>query len=892
MDISSRTKSTGRTDAVLPPGALPTVNEASHVVQFYEDEAHLAVVVAEFLAAGLTAAQPVVVIATQPHRAAFMSCLRARGFDVDQLQADGGIICVDAREMLASFMTGTLPDEDRFKTAVGRLLQSSLRGRRSTAVRAYGEMVDLLWKDGNPSGAIRLEEFWNDLAARHSFSLLCAYAMGNFYMEAHAEAFDEICRHHGEVRRSEPEVNEAADAEPRSFEVQRLQEQARALENEIRHRQELENALREALAERRRAEEDLRDFVENAAEGLQWVGPDGTILWANQAELELLGYSREEYVGRHIADFHADRDVIQALLERLARNETIRNYEVRLRRKDGTIRHASIHANGLWEAGKFVHARCFTRDITDRNIAEEVSDRLAAVIRSSDDAIISKDLNGTVMSWNPAAERMFGYAAREVIGRSIRIIIPADRQAEEDEVLRRLCRGEAIDHFETVRRRKDGSEIHISLTVSPVKDGSGRIIGASKIARDITDRIQADADRERLLAHERAARREAEEANRVKDEFLAMLSHELRTPLNAILGWTQIARTQGRGKRPAKVTTRRAFEVIERNAASQLRLINDLLDVSRIVSGKLQLNWESVDLVALVAAAVDSTRPTAVAKMIDLRVEIDDTGLYVRGDGARLQQVVMNLLSNAIKFTPQGGRIDLRVEGTPSEARITVRDTGQGIPPEFLPYVFDRFRQADGSMSRKYGGLGLGLAIVRYLVDSHGGSVSAESAGVGLGATFTVTLPISMAPDARIDRRELNPTPPSLAGVRALVVDDDLDASEMVRYILEQSCAEVTTLTSTDSVIDLFLTNPFDLLLADLGMPGQDGYALIQSIRQHRSPEVRNVTAIAVTAYAGEEHRTRALAAGYNAYVMKPVDAARLVRIIERLLTHKGGTAH
>src|SRR5262249_13176722 len=203
-------------------------------------------------------------------------------------------------------------------------------------------------------------------------------------------------------------------------------------------------------------------------------------------------------VGRHLAHFHADPEVVQALLDRLARNETIHNYEVRLRRKDGAIRHASIHANGLWEGEKFVHARCFTRDLTDRKIAEEVSHRLAAVIRSSDDAIISKDLHGTVMSWNPAAERMFGYEAAEASGRSIRIIIPADRQAEEDEVLRRLCRGESIDHFETVRRRKDGTEIQISLTVSPVKDGSGRIIGASKIARDITERIRAEADRERL----------------------------------------------------------------------------------------------------------------------------------------------------------------------------------------------------------------------------------------------------------------------------------------------------------------------------------------------------------------------------------------------------------
>jgi CheY-like chemotaxis protein/two-component sensor histidine kinase len=311
--------------------------------------------------------------------------------------------------------------------------------------------------------------------------------------------------------------------------------------------------------------------------------------------------------------------------------------------------------------------------------------------------------------------------------------------------------------------------------------------------------------------------------------------------------------------------------------------------VSRIVSGKLHLNWESVDLIALTAAALDSVRPAAAAKSINLELDIDDAAPCVRGDQARLQQVVMNLLSNAIKFTPQGGLIDVRVECSESEARITVRDTGQGIPAAFLPFVFDRFRQADATMARKYGGLGLGLAIVRYLVDAHGGTVSAESAGAGLGATFTVTLPISMPAVNRSDRRTLADAPAQMAGVQVLVVDDDLDAREMLRCIVEQNGAEVTTLTSTDSVVELLLTRPIDVLLGDLGMPGRDGYELIESIRRHVVPHIRKVTAIAVTAYASDEHRTRALAAGYDAYVTKPVDAARLVQIIGRLLAHEGG---
>jgi PAS domain S-box-containing protein len=888
MNSSSNPERSDSHGGALPPGVLASFSQVSHVVQFYEDDEFLTAAVADFLADGLTVGQPAVVLATQPHCVAFLRHLTAKGFDVDGLQADGRLTCLDARETLARFMVGTMPDVNLFQTTLGRLIEDSSRGRPYTSIRAYGEMVDVLWKDGNASGAIRVEELWNDLAGQHSFSLLCAYAMGNFYMEAHTAAFEEICRQHHHVILPKP--NDGTAVEGGTLDVLRLHQQAQALENEIRHRQELENALREALAQRRRAEEDLRDFVESAVEGLHRASPDGTILWANQAELDLLGYAREAYVAHHIAEFYADRDVVDNILERLARNEIIRNCEVRLRCKDGSIRQALIHANALWEDGEFIHTRCFTRDVTDRTIAEEASHRLAAVIQSSDDAIISKDLHGTVASWNPAAERMFGYPAEEVIGRSIRLIIPADRQAEEDEVLARLCRGEMIDHFETVRRRKDGSEIHVSLTVSPVKDGHNRIIGASKIARDITDRIRADAERERLLAFEQSARREAEEANRVKDEFLAMLSHELRTPLNAILGWTQIAKADGRVKKATKVTTHRVFDVIERNATSQLRLINDLLDVSRIVSGKLQLTWESVDLIALAIAVVDSVRPTAEAKAIDLRIDFDDAAPYVRGDPARLQQVVMNLLSNAIKFTPSGGRIDLGVECTDSEARITIRDTGQGIPPEFLPFVFDRFRQADATMSRKYGGLGLGLAIVRYLVDAHGGTVSAASAGAGLGATFTVTLPLSVSEVGRADRRAGPGAPRSMAGVQVLVVDDDLDAREMLRCILEQDGAEVTTLTSTDSVVDVLLTRHIDVLLGDLGMPGQDGYALLESIRSHVVPHIRKVTAIAVTAYAGDEHRARALAAGYDGYVTKPVDADRLVHIIQRLLPHEGGT--
>jgi PAS domain S-box-containing protein len=363
---------------------------------------------------------------------------------------------------------------------------------------------------------------------------------------------------------------------------------------------------------------------------------------------------------------------------------------------------------------------------------------LKAIVQNADDAIVSKTLEGIVTSWNPGAEKLFGYTASEMIGKSISRLIPPDQPDEEPNILRRLVRGEIIDHYETKRIRKDGKVIYISLTVSPVRNHEGKIIGASKIARDATDRKRIEAERDEMLQREQHARSEAEIANRLKDEFLALLSHELRTPLNAILGWTEIlnsSKTQDPG------STRHAVEVISRNAKIQKRLIEDLLDMSRILTGKLVIKRERVDLAAVLAAALDSVRTAAVAKRIVVDFQIDESVRFVMGDADRLQQVTWNLLANAIKFTPVNGHVQLRLEFSGSCAEIIVQDTGTGILPEFLPHVFERFRQADGSTSRQHGGLGLGLAVVRYLVEAHGGRVRASSAGLNQGSTFVVSLP-------------------------------------------------------------------------------------------------------------------------------------------------------
>jgi len=361
---------------------------------------------------------------------------------------------------------------------------------------------------------------------------------------------------------------------------------------------------------------------------------------------------------------------------------------------------------------------------------EESPSRLAAIVASSDDAIVSKDLNGVIMSWNAAAERMFGWTAKEAIGKPITIIIPKDRIEEEHFVLSRIRRGLIVDHFETVRQRKDGSTIQISVTISPIHAPDGTVVGASKIARDITEQLRL--------------RQEADEANRMKDEFLATLSHELRTPLNTVVGYTAMLR---KGVMDG-AQQEKAIEVIHRNAQVLTDLVGELLDTSRMVTGKVRLDIHETDLSLLATEAVENIRPSVAAKGICLEVQIQP-GVQILADRDRLRQVMWNLLTNAVKFTPTGGRIEIQVYSESPSAHIVVRDTGIGLSAEALPHIFKRFWQGENGQMRDYGGLGLGLSLSKYLTELHGGSIQALSAGRGKGSEFRVSLPLRTAEVAR-----------------------------------------------------------------------------------------------------------------------------------------------
>jgi signal transduction histidine kinase/CheY-like chemotaxis protein len=450
-------------------------------------------------------------------------------------------------------------------------------------------------------------------------------------------------------------------------------------------------------------------------------------------------------------------------------------------------------------------------------------------------------------------------------------------------------RGQVRDleyHF----RLKDGTERIGLLSAEQIEIGGEPC--ALTVIQDITEQKRAEAERDQVLEREKALRAKAEEASRLKDEFLATVSHELRTPLTAILGWAHLLRT---GKFEDKQSMR-ALETIERNAHSQAQLIDDLLDVSRIITGKLRLDVRAVDPNFFIESAIEAVRPAAEAKGIRVQ-KIMDTGVVsVSGDPVRLQQVIWNLLSNAIKFTPRGGWVQIRLERVNSHIEIAVSDTGAGITPEFLPHVFDRFRQADQQTTRQHGGMGLGLAIVRHLVELHGGNVRAESEGEEKGATFTVLLPVApvyqnvgveerVHPAAR-DTLPSYECPDRIDGLRVLVVDDEPDTRELLKIGLNQCGAKVMLSGSAAEALEAMATAMPDVLVSDIGMPGEDGYELIRRVRELPAESGGRVPAIALTAYARTEDRMQALRAGYQMHVPKPVELAELVAIVASLVQH------
>ena len=560
------------------------------------------------------------------------------------------------------------------------------------------------------------------------------------------------------------------------------------------------------------------------------------------------------------------------------------------------------------EAGNFSQAVPDARRSEDGGMA-----LVKAAVESANDAVIiteaEMELPGPRIEYvNGAFTRMTGYGIEEIVGQTPRVLQGPKTDLGLLARLRNDLKTSESFHGETVNYRKDGSEYIVEWRITPLRDAEGTLSKWVAIQRDVTDRVRAQEERERVFKAEHAARLEGERVSRLKDEFLATLSHELRTPLNAILGWSSILQSPEARANPEEVA--QAVEVIERNARAQVQLIEDLLDMSRIISGKARLEIEAFPLATIISEAVESVRHAADAKSISIAEATDPLAPPVHADRSRLRQVFWNLLSNAIKFTPRGGRIEIRqhqsLQADGKDVEVLVRDNGQGIPREFLPYIFDRFRQSDSSASRRHGGLGLGLNIVKQLVELHGGTVAVASEGEGEGATFTLTLPVGEAPAMARPAALVTPgskpvnekTPAKvssavihdgdghgdgLKGVRVLLVEDEADQRHLLRRLLEEQGAEVRVAEEANSGLDQLRAQRPQVLISDIGLPGMDGYEFLRRVRLLPATEGGRTPAVALTAFARAEDRQRALRAGYQAHVTKPAEAAELINVIANL---------
>jgi PAS domain S-box-containing protein len=649
---------------------------------------------------------------------------------------------------------------------------------------------------------------------------------------------------------------------------------------------------------RRLGEERVIGILETLTEGFQAIDADWRYTYVNPAlkrmweEQGLHG----DVIGKHVFDeaFPEARDtdfgraLVRAMTERVV-------VEVE----------AFYPPFQRWHSARYFPASdggasVFIQDITARKQAEQALRQATAfregVLNSTGEGLYSLDTQGLVTFINPAAEKLFGWTLAELRGRKMHDVTHYKHRdgtpfpAEDCPGLEVLRKGKTLTGHEDVFVRRDGTFFDVVYSSSPIRE-DGVITGLVVAFSDITDQIFARQERERLLAAERLAREAADAASRAKDEFLATVSHELRSPLNAMLGWARLLS----GGRLNRETTARGLKSIEQNAKAQAQLVEDLLDVSRIISGKFRLNNEPVRVVRVIEAAIDSVRPAAEGKGVRLQVTLDPDAGPVSGDAGRLQQVVWNLLSNAIKFTPHNGRVQVRLMRINSHIEIVVSDTGQGIDPAFLPYVFDRFRQADGSSTRSHGGLGLGLAIVRHITELHGGSVAADSLGKGQGSTFTVRLPLMVIHTRQSNEERVHPRVDgeralhfnpsfSLEGVRVLVVDDEPETLLLLSTVLTQCRAYVKTAPSAEEGFKEVQAWRPNAIVSDIGMPGEDGYAFMKRVKTWAREAGTWIPAVALTAYARAEDRMKALASGYQMHLPKPVEPAELIAVLVSLV--------
>jgi PAS domain S-box-containing protein len=645
---------------------------------------------------------------------------------------------------------------------------------------------------------------------------------------------------------------------------------------------------RRAEAALRTSEERLRATFDQAAVGIVVADLNHQFLEANQRLCDILGYSLEELRRltltqiTHPEDLAETRAQARALLAGQLPHCT---FEKRYVRKDGAAVWGRITLTLLravsGEAQQFIGV---IEDITDRRHAEqalrdaraqahEIRGNLAAIVQSSDDAIISKSLEGVISTWNYGAERMFGYTAEEVIGKSVTVLFPPNHIDEEPAILEKLRHGERIDHYETVRMRKDGTLLDVSLTVSPIKDLDGTIVGASKIARDITLRKRAEETLRQEIATRERAEAALREADRRKDEFLATLAHELRNPLAPIRQAALISKA----RTATEAQKRWSSDVISRQVQHMSLLLEDLLDISRITRGRLELRTETVELAEVVHAAVEAARPSIDAKRHLFSIELPPEPVHFVADPLRLAQVLSNLLTNAAKYTDPEGDLRLRASCTAETITISVVDSGVGLPADGLTDVFEMFSQVPSSRNHSEGGLGIGLALAKGLVELHEGEIEARSAGIGKGSEFIVRVPRRRA-SVSWQKQTIHSTSAPRVSRRVLVADDNQDAAESLATLLRMDGHEVTVVYDGKQALAAFSAVQPEVALLDIGMPELSGYEVARKVRQGSLG--RAVTLIAVTGWGQDKDKAQALAAGFNHHFTKPIAADRLCDLL------------
>jgi PAS domain S-box-containing protein len=712
-------------DQELTPGVQwGKMDTSEHFVQFYDTDEFLLDSVSGFIGAGLGAGGACIVVATKVHREGLEERFQTIGLDLAVASARGTYLALDAGETLSKFMVDGMPDPQRFFAVIGGLIERMQKGQRR--VRIFGEMVAQLWSEGNQVAAIRLEALWNELYhSTEAFSLFCAYPIRGFAGEGYQEQFTEICQQHSHVIPDES-YTLLASPEERLRAVTLLQQKAVTLECEIGERRVTEQRLRAS-------ENRYRRLFEASTDGILIVDPSSALITdVNPSLLHLLNSTIEQVMGLELwqVGLLPDKQTQQAFLEQMQQDRLLRYEMLELPSTNGGPRYVEW-VSTLFRANGHEVIQCNLRDITDRLQAEEANLYLAAIVSSSEDAIFSKDLDGTITSWNAAAVRMFGYSAQEIVGKPVSTLFPPDRVDEFVQIMERIRRGERVDHYETKRLLKDRSQLSVSVTVSPIKNSRGTIIGASDITRDISKRKELEEQRE---------------------AFVGLVTHELKNPLTALQGNIQLAqrlltRLLSRAEQLEEEQRRILEDVLTMLARShqplrvQQRLISDLLDLSQIQEGKLELQLATCNLVELVYETVQDYQAAHPSRLITLDLpELDP--ILVHADRDRLQQVLGNYLANALKFSPDSEPVHVGMDVESGAVRVWVQDHGPGLSAKQQAYLWQRFYRVPGTPIQ-HGwkrGLGLGLYICRQLISRQQGQVGVESSP-GRGARFWFTLP-------------------------------------------------------------------------------------------------------------------------------------------------------